>query len=713
MSTPQDRWRRVRAIFDLAVDEPAAAWPAVVAGAAGADRALEAQVLKLLAASANEGVALEEARFDVDDASARDEERDRIGTSIASYRLTRLLGRGGMGDVYEAVRADGVFDQRVAIKCIRAPYTGRELAARFRRERQILATLEHRNIARLLDGGTTSDGEPYFVMEFVEGMPITAYCEEHDLTVDQRLLLFRQVFAAVGHAHGKLIVHRDLKPANMLVAEDGSVKLLDFGVAKLLGAQDGDELTTIAATRLYTPEYASPEQLRDEPVSAASDVYSLGVVLFELLSGRRPYDAPSRSSVAILRAVESAGALPRDVAPGEVDNILRKALRSDLSARYRSVDQFDDDVRRYLAGLPVSAQPDTLAYRTAKFVRRNLGAVAAASLFVLSLIAAVVFLFVQGRRAAAERDWQATVTSVAGLEAAGTRQILFNHLAASDSTFQRANALCQSLPMRADVTPVCLRVIQDLGVNARWHDELDLADSLLRRALALERAAPGTSQATIATTLSERAQTRDATGDFAGAERLYRDASTLFTAGGADLSPDRLGMLGYFAVCLVRQGRLAEADSLEQLEFGFVAAPAAGILLHVAAIHAEEQRLDLARAEVQQGAAGASFLVNDTSSLHFVKIGEIVGRLRVRIGDVDGAIAELRQVFAVASRRYTAGDPRLAEVQNALGEALLAAHRPTEAVPLLDAAAATFEKRFGPAHPQTVAARRDVEMVHR
>jgi tRNA A-37 threonylcarbamoyl transferase component Bud32 len=712
MSTPQERWRRVRAIFDLAADEPPASWAAIVAREAAGDDALQGQVLQLLAASANDRVAIEGARFDIDDSPARDES-ERVGTSIANYRLIRLLGRGGMGDVYEAVRADGVFDQRVAIKCIRAPHAGRELAARFRRERQILAALEHRNIARLLDGGTTSDGEPFFVMEYVEGMPITAYCDEHHLTIDQRLLLFRQVFAAVGHAHGKLIVHRDLKPANMLVAHDGSVKLLDFGVAKLLGAQDGDELTTMAATRLFTPEYASPEQLRDEPVSTASDVYALGVVLFELLAGKRPYDVPSRSPIAVLRAVESAGPLPRAVASSELDNILRTALRPDVRARYRSVEQFDDDVRRYLAGLPVSAQPDTLAYRAGKFVRRNVAGVTAASLFVLSLVAAVIVMFVQARRAAAERDWQATVTTVAGLEASGARQILFNHLAASDSTFQHANALCQSRPTRAEVTPVCLRVIQDLGVNARWHDELGRADSLLRRALALERAAPGTSQATIATTLSELAQTRDAAGDFAGAEQFYRDASTLFTAGGADLSPERLGMLGYFAICLERQGRFVEADSLQQTELFFVAAPAAGILLHVAAVHAEEGRIDLARAELERGTAGASVIVNDTGSLHHVLIGEIVGALRLRTGDMGGAIAQLREVLAVALRRYGADDPRLALVQNALGEAMLARHRAAEAAPLLDAAAATFEKRFGPAHPQTVAARRDAEEAHR
>ena len=369
----QERWRRVRAIFDHAADEDPERWDAIVDREAADDAALRAEVRKLLAAFRADASRLEEVRLEV---GASDDGAERVGSSVASYRLTRLLGRGGMGAVYEGVRTDGAFEHRVAIKLIRTPEGRHDIAARFRRERQILAALEHRNIARLLDGGTTERGEPFFVMEYVEGSLITTYCEAGRLSVEQRLRLFRQVFAAVAHAHSKLIVHRDLKPANILVGNDGSVKLLDFGVAKLLGAQDGDGLTTVGNNRLYTPEYASPEQLREEPVSAASDVYALGVVLFEVVSGRRPYDVPSRSPVAALRAAEAETAHLGAVG-GEIDEILRKAMRADPALRYRSVEQFDDDVRRYLAGLPISARPDSLGYRVRKFVRRHKAGVVA------------------------------------------------------------------------------------------------------------------------------------------------------------------------------------------------------------------------------------------------------------------------------------------------------------------------------------------------
>ncbi len=321
-------------------------------------------------------------------------------------------------------------------------------------------------------------------------------------------------------------------------------------------------------------------------------------------------------------------------------------------------------------------------------------------------------MLVQARHAADERDWQATVTAATALDERGAVQLSIGHLAASDSLFAQVNARCESWPIRAAATALCFKVIQELGVNARWHDQLGRADSLLRRALGLERAAPGTSQVTIATTISELAQTRDASGDLAGAERLYREASALYTAGGGNLASDRLVMLGWFALCLERQGRFAEADSLEQIELLFVAAPAAGILLHVAAIHAEEHQLDLARAEALRAAPAASIIVDDTSSLHYVRIGQIVGALRLRIGDSAGAIAQLTAVLAIAGRRYAADDPRRAEIQNALGAALVATGRKAEATPLLDSAAATFEKRFGPTHPETVTARRDAAIAH-
>ena len=702
----RERWRRVRAVFDQAADERPELSEAIVAGAAGDDEALRAEVLTLLAAFRRDPLRLEDARLEV---GGSDDGVERIGATVASYRLARLLGRGGMGAVYEGVRTDGAFEHRVAIKLIRSPDGSRDIAARFRRERQILAALEHRNIARLLDGGTTERGEPFFVMEYVEGSPITTFCEAGRLSVDERLRLFRQVFAAVGHAHGKLIVHRDLKPANILVGNDGSVKLLDFGVAKLLGAQDGDELTTIGSSRRFTPEYASPEQLRDEPISAASDVYALGVVLFEVLSGRRPYDVASRSPVAALREAE-ADVTRLSAVGGEVDEILRKAMRADPAVRYRSVEQFDDDVRRYLAGLPISARPDSLGYRTGKFVRRHLAGLAAA----VAVSLAAVLLLVQARRASEAQRWDSTVDVAASLQQLAAMKMGRGDVVDADALLRQATTLCRTHPRWADQSPTCVLAMHDLGVSALWRGDLAAADSLVRRVLAIARGFPGIKPALIAGILSDLAQVRDAAGDYPGAERLYRESSDLFTQDGADPSARRFSMLGWFALCLERQGRLPEADSLVHIELASTRGFDQGVvLMHLAWIHAQEHRLDLARDEARRAQALAGSVVADTGALLYVRFTGIIGALQLKLGDVDGAIAQLRDVMTVASGRYAADDPRLAEVQEALGDAWLAKQRPDSAAPLLAAAAATFQRRFGPTHPQTIAARHDAEQAGR
>ncbi len=701
----RERWRRVRAIFDHAADEPLELTEAIVAREAGDDAALRAEVLQLLAAFRADAVQLEPARLEVG--------ADRIGSSVASYRLTRVLGRGGMGEVYEGVRTDGAFEHRVAIKLIRAAEGRRDIAARFRRERQILAALEHRNIARLLDGGMTEQGEPFFVMEYVEGSPITTYCEAGKLTVEQRLRLFRQVFAAVAHAHGKLIVHRDLKPANILVGNDGSVKLLDFGVAKLLGAQDGDELTTIANLPLFTPEYASPEKLRDEPVSAASDVYALGVVLFEVLSGRRPYDVPSRSPVAALRAAE-AGTARLSAVAGEVDAIVHKAMRADPALRYRSVEQFDDDLRRYLGGLPVSARPDSLAYRTGKFARRHVAGISAAVAVIGAVIAATIVLLVQARRAADARSWDSTVDVAAGLQQLASLKLGRGSVLEADALLHQAATLCRTQPRRADQAPTCVLVMHDLGVTALWRGDLAAADSLLQRVVAIARGFPGIKPVLLAGILSDLAQALDASGDYRGAEQRYREATDLFHRDGADGSVRRLGMLGWFALCLERQGRLSEADSLVRIELAGSKGFDEGVVLtHLAWIHAQGHLLDQARDEATRGRASAVSVLADTSALLYVRFSGIIGALRLKLGDADGAIALLREVLAVAAARYAADDPRLAEVQQALGDAWLAKQHPDSAVSLLAAAAGTFQRRFGPSHPQTIAALHDLEQARR
>ncbi|MGH9852318.1 MAG: protein kinase domain-containing protein, partial [Blastocatellia bacterium] len=344
---------------------------------------------------------------------------DAAGKRIGPYRLTRLVGRGGMGAVYEAVRDDAQFQQQVAIKLIKGGMDSDFVRDRFVRERQILASLDHPHIARLFDGGATEDGRPYFVMEFVDGEPITDYCHQRKLSLDEKLKLFRDVCSAVQHAHQKLVVHRDLKPSNILINKEGAPKLLDFGIAKLLTPDRGEAVTrTATGVRLMTPDYASPEQVRGGQITTASDVYSLGVVLYELLTGQRPYQFETYSPLEIERAIcdteaprpseaarRQTGAPPklaRQLA-GDLDNIVLMALRKEPARRYQSVEQFSADLRRYLNGLPVQARPDTFTYRAGKFAQRHRVAVVAAALVLISLLGGIIATTLAAREARAER----------------------------------------------------------------------------------------------------------------------------------------------------------------------------------------------------------------------------------------------------------------------------------------------------------------------
>jgi non-specific serine/threonine protein kinase/serine/threonine-protein kinase len=370
------------------------------------------------------------------------------GGRLGPYRLIREIGQGGMGTVFLGVRDDDAFQKRVAIKVLKRGMDTESIVRRFRHERQILASLEHPFIASLLDGGSTPDGRPYFAMEYVEGQPIVAYCDRKGLDTTARLQLFRDVCTAVQYAHQNLIVHRDIKPANVLVMEDGTPKLLDFGIAKLLNPElAGQTLApTAPGLQLMTPEYASPEQVRGEAVTTVSDVYSLGVLLYELLAGRLPYRLTSRAPADIVRVVcesepvrpstaittidpqpagedvTAADARPDSTAAskpnrrltvdvdrlrrqlaGDLDTIVLKALSKEPPRRYASVDQFSEDVRRHLEGLPVIARKDTWGYRAAKFVRRNRAVVVAVAATFVALVAGIIGTTWQARVARLER----------------------------------------------------------------------------------------------------------------------------------------------------------------------------------------------------------------------------------------------------------------------------------------------------------------------
>ena len=391
-----DEWKKVRGIFERAVDLEPGAREEFLQITCAADDGLRTEVESLLAAH-------QQAAGDFLTGQAIDavgtipelpETREALaGRRVGPYRILEEIGRGGMGTVYRAERDDDQFRKQVAIKIVRAGLPDEFSIQRFKAERQILANLDHANIARLLDGGATGDGRPYVVMEYVQGQPIDAYAQAHDLPVRERLELFRTVCAAVAYAHQRLVIHRDIKPANILVTGQGEPKLLDFGIAKILDPeQEGDP--TVTLVRLMTPEYASPEQVKGEPVTTATDVYSLGVVLYGLLTGLRPYRLTSRTPHEIARAVlndeperpSAANPKLRRRFEGDLDNIVLKALRKEPERRYASVEQLSEDIRRYLEGRPVTARPDTLRYRSGKFVRRHKVPVLAAGVAVLALL---------------------------------------------------------------------------------------------------------------------------------------------------------------------------------------------------------------------------------------------------------------------------------------------------------------------------------------
>jgi tRNA A-37 threonylcarbamoyl transferase component Bud32/tetratricopeptide (TPR) repeat protein len=315
-----------------------------------------------------------------------------VGRRIGQYRVTGIIGTGGMGTIYRAVRDDNQYQKEVAIKVVKRGLDLEAVVGRFTRERQILARLEHPNVARLIDGGLMEDGQPYFVMEYVEGRPLTEYCVAKPLK--EQLLLFREVCAGVQYSHQNLIVHRDLKPANILVTKDGVPKLLDFGLAKVFRPDELPEQTN-TFVRMLTPDYASPEQVRGEVVNTATDIYSLGAILYELISGRHAHQFKARTTAEVERVICTTDPPPL---AGELGNIAQMAMHKEPQRRYATVEQLSEDVRRYVEGLPVQARKDTIFYTFGKFVRRNKLAVAASTVALLILISATVLASFQARR---------------------------------------------------------------------------------------------------------------------------------------------------------------------------------------------------------------------------------------------------------------------------------------------------------------------------
>ncbi|HKF42345.1 MAG TPA: protein kinase [Thermoanaerobaculia bacterium] len=516
--TPEE-WGAIKEILNRALDLPEAERASFLAEACAGDTELEGRVASLIEADERTWSLLESPAVAAS-SLAQAEPSMPPGERIGAYEIVDEIGHGGMGVVYLARRADEEFDKRVAIKTARIGLSDESFRVRFRTERQIVAGLDHPNIARLLDGGTSADGQPYLVMEYVEGEPLLEFCRARGLATKERLEIFLEVCAAVQYAHQHLIVHRDIKPSNILVTKEGTVKLLDFGIAKLIAPEPGGAEADRTGTlfQLLTPDYASPEQLRGEPVTTASDVYALGVVLYELLTGQKPYRVvdsspadmirivcdtePQRPSAAVLRGGEGRSEETqklRKALSGDLDTIVLKAMRKEPARRYASVSELAADIRRHLEGHPVSARRDSVGYRAGKFVRRHRAAMAAASIVLVALVAGLLWNLREARRARAA-------------EARAERRFAEVRKVANSYLFELHDAIKRlpgSTPARALLVR---RALQYLDGLAREEG----TDVSLRRELAEAYQKVGDVQAGLAEAGN--------LGDTAGALRSYRKA---------------------------------------------------------------------------------------------------------------------------------------------------------------------------------------------
>ncbi len=695
-----NRWDKIQEIFQNALELPEEERPGYLDTACSEDTTLRSEVISLVESHESSNRFLESTvGLHAFNAFVQDQTRQLIGDQVGKYKIVREIGRGGMGAVYLAERADDQFRKEVAIKLVQ-PGMGPDQIGRFHRERQILAELSHTNIGSLIDGGTTPTGIPYLVMDYVEGLPIDEFCDNNRLTLIQRLLLFRTVCSAVQYAHQNLIVHLDIKPSNILVTSDGVPKLLDFGISKLLSPDSLSDAAerTVTVLRRMTPEYASPEQIRGEPLNIASDIYSLGVLLYQILTGHLPYhfknrealevarivceEQPERPSSAITRTIVLKEALPEPVhvlrattperlqrqLSGDLDNILMMALRKEPARRYVSVDQFSEDIRRHIESLPVSARKDTIRYRSGKFISRHKAGAAAVLLVLISLIAGIITTTWQARIARQERDR-------ARLEARKAEQI---------------NTFVQSMLSSADPEASG----KDVTVAEILEEASNRVDSELKGQPEIA--------AEVKTTL---AKTYMGLGLYEAAEPLLRSALDLRIKLHSEQSPEVALSLNHLALAIESKGDLETAEPMFRKSLAIIQA-----------IHGEEHEYaamvlnnlgellllkgDLTGAEQahrKELAIRRKIFGNES-----VAVAESLNDLGVVLG-TKGNFKEAEQLQREALRiiRKIRGSDHL-EVASALSAiaALISERDPNEAKKMFNESIAIREKKLGSSHPQ-------------
>ncbi|MFZ1005448.1 MAG: protein kinase [Candidatus Sulfotelmatobacter sp.] len=575
-SSPKtNRWLRIEYLFYAAL-ELQDGRAAFLDEACGGDDELRREVESLLRSSGQTMGFLQKPVLDAAKQIAAEEMLS--GRRIGAYQLLRVLGEGGMGKVYLAARADDLYQKQVAIKTVPVGLgQSQALLLRFGSERQILANLDHPNIARLLDGGVTEDGLPYLVMEYVNGVRLDDYCRIHQLPTNQRLELFCTVCAAVEYAHKNLVVHRDLKPANILVTAEGVPKLLDFGIAKLLDPQSRQLAQTMTSERMMTPEYASPEQVRGDQITTSTDVYALGVLLYELLAGKRPFELDPTSPLKMARviceqdpeppsvssAVNAAVAAP-DAARtlrGDLDNIVLMAMRKEPVRRYASVSALTNDVQAYLTGYPVHARTDTWKYRSGKFLRRHKAGATAAAIVAVALIAFSIGMGLLAKRATRERlavqresQFMEGIFEAATPDLARGRQITARELL-DQGALHVDRELAGDPGLRATMLDNIGRSYIRLGLY-------DRAEPLLQRAYELRKKTLGSENVDVASTAFSLANSIRLQEQYSRAESLFRESLAIREKIVGKDSSDVQDSLAFLGECLYLENRDVEAEPL-------------------------------------------------------------------------------------------------------------------------------------------------------
>ncbi len=744
------RWNRLEALCAAALDHAPADRARYLDRECDGDAELRRDAERLLEQLESDPSFLERPLVDLSDLapSATDA---AVPDQIGPYRLQRLLGRGGMGDVYLATHEAEDVRRTVAVKVIRPGRDTNEVLRRFRLERRILAGLDHPNIARLQDAGATPDGRPYFVMEYVEGLPIDAYCDDHRLAIERRLELMQVACAAVQHAHQNLVVHRDLKPTNILVGQDGAPKLLDFGIGKVLGDAGtfGTAVETRSDVRPLTPAYAAPEQLTDRPITTATDIHGLGVLLYELLTGRHPFvtggetvreierrvadtdpTAPSAALRAAERDVARAVSARRATDPwqlrrrlaGDLDNIVLKALRKEPERRYASAAALAEDLRRHAHGLPVSARPDTFGYRTRKFIRRNAPWVAAATIAFAALGTTTGVTLVQSRRVAHESE-RVTAERDKALEVRGFLMELFGATGADRAVGDSVTArqLLDLQAARVDELYGDRPALQAemLEVLADGYDRLGLygdAERLARRALARRDETVGRRHPDAASSLNLLGWVLYEHGNLQEAALLLEEAVAVRRAAGPRHALDLSRSLNDLGVVLSAAGRmddagtaLEEALGIRQTALGEDHRSVGITASNLAATYYHRSRFQEAIQLQQLAVRALSRSVGTDHQRSVVALANLAVFQQV-YGDLDAAERAYRELLARQRRIQGRDHPLTAVYLSSLASVVAqragrgANHSGfAEAEALLREALAIREAKLGPSHPETAA----------